>query len=47
MYMTQAVAVGIGVDPHIVDRTLSSDITDMSMFIRNPRDHFAVVRAIT
>ena len=32
--------------PHVVDRTLSSDITDMSMFIRHPHDHFDVVRAI-
>ena len=32
--------------PHSVDRTLSSDITDMSMFIRHPPDHFDVVCAI-
>ena len=28
--------------PHNVDWTLSSDITDMSMFIRHPPDHFDV-----
>ena len=32
--------------PHNVDRTLSSDVTDMSMFIRHPPDHFDVVCAI-
>ena len=33
--------------PHNVDRTLSSDITDISMFIRHPPHHFDVVCAIT
>ena len=33
--------------PHNVDRTLSYDITDMSMFIRHPPDHFDVVCTIT
>ena len=33
--------------PHNVDRTLSSDITDMSMFIQHLPDHFDVACAIT
>ena len=47
MYMTQSVAVGIGMDPTLlIGHLASSDITDMSMFIRHPHDHFDVVRAI-
>ena len=32
--------------PDNVDRSLSTDITDMSMYLRNPSDHFDVVSSI-
>ena len=32
--------------PHAVDRTLNDDVTQMSVYIRNPPGHFEVVRSV-
>ena len=32
--------------PHNVDRSLSSNVTEMSMYIRHPPDHFDVVCSV-